>query len=115
MIKKIVGSESVSDMIQKNSSKFCLNKCELSICNYLIIRTSPSIVTYFPGGRLGNMLTAFLTLLWVHWETGLDVYFEKESHDFMNTFFENIDYIPTLEDSFCDWRQFPFKKYEVNL
>ena len=33
-------------------------------------KNAPSIVTYIPGGRLGNMISAFLTLLWVHLDTG---------------------------------------------
>ena len=39
-----------------------------------------SIMTYFPGGRLGNMITAYLTLLWMKLEFGYDVYFEKEAY-----------------------------------
>ena len=41
---------------------------------------SPSVVTYFPGGRLGNKLTAYLMLLWLKLEFGFDIYFEKESY-----------------------------------
>ena len=42
---------------------------------------SPSIVTYFPGGRLGNKLTAYLTLLWINLEFGFEVYYEKASYN----------------------------------
>ena len=41
---------------------------------------SPSMMTYFPGGRLGNMLTSYLTLLWLKLEFGYDTYYEKESY-----------------------------------
>ena len=37
-------------------------------------------MTYFPGGRLGNMLTSYLTLLWLKLEFGYDTYYEKESY-----------------------------------
>ena len=42
------------------------------------------MATYFPGGRLGNKLTAFLTLLWLKLDFGLDVYLEKEAHQFLD-------------------------------
>ncbi len=74
-----------------------------------------SVVTYFPGGRLGNMLTAFLTSLWVHLDHGLDPYLEKEAHDFMSVIFEHVDAIKVLETDLCDWRQFPFQKYEGDV
>ena len=76
--------------------------------------SSPSLVTYFPNGRLGNKLTAYLTLLWIGLETGLEVLYEKESFKVLDHYFENIN-LPVLEDSLCDWRQFPFKKYEGNM
>ncbi len=41
--------------------------------------STPTMVTYFPGGRMGNMLTAFLMLLWLKLEFGFDVYYEKSS------------------------------------
>ena len=43
-------------------------------------KNSPSVMTYFPGGRMGNMITAYLTLLWMKLEFNYDVYFEKQSY-----------------------------------
>ena len=73
------------------------------------------MATYFPGGRLGNMLTAFLTLYWLKLDFGLDVYLEKEAHQFLDRYFEGINEVKVLEDGLCDWRQFPFVKYEGNV
>ena len=47
---------------------------------------SPSIMTYFPGGRLGNMLTTYLTLYWLKLEFGYDTYYEKEAY-YVSTYF----------------------------
>ena len=47
---------------------------------------SPSIMTYFPGGRLGNMLTTYLTLYWLKLEFGYDTYYEKEAYYVSTTF-----------------------------
>lgn len=44
-------------------------------------KNSPSIMTYFPGGRLGNKITAYLSLLWMKLDFGYDTFFEKESFD----------------------------------
>ena len=43
-------------------------------------KNSPSVMTYFPGGRMGNMITAYLTLLWMKLEFNYDVYLEKQSY-----------------------------------
>jgi len=50
--------------------------------------SSPSIATYFPGGRLGNMLTAFTTIYWINLDFGMDVYLEREAHKFLSNIFE---------------------------
>jgi len=77
---------------------------------------SPSMLTYFPGGRLGNMLTSYLTLLWLKLEFGYDTYYEKEAFQFLNKIFANINgTVNVLEDSLCDWQQFGFRKYEGNV
>lgn len=79
-------------------------------------QTTPSIVTYFPGGRLGNMLTAYLFLLWIKLEHGYDTYFEKESYKYMEYFFANLNgTVKILEEDLCDWTQFGFKKFEGNI
>lgn len=70
-------------------------------------------MTYFPGGRLGNMLTAFLTLLWVKLDMNLDVYLEQEAHEFLDHYFEGVSAVNVLEKGLCNWKDFPFKKYEV--
>ena len=43
-------------------------------------------MTYFPGGRLGNMLTTYLTLYWLKLEFGYDTYYEKEAYYVSTTF-----------------------------
>jgi hypothetical protein len=48
--------------------------------------SSPSIMTYIPGGRLGNMITAYLTLFWLQLDYGYDTYFEKESLNVIDSF-----------------------------
>jgi len=79
-------------------------------------RNSPSVMTYFPGGRMGNMITAYLTLLWMKLEFNYDVYLEKQSYLFMNLIFKNInETTKVLEDGLCDWRQFGFQKYEGSI
>jgi len=77
---------------------------------------SPSIMTYFPGGRLGNMLTTYLTLYWLKLEFGYDTYYEKEAYYFLDKIFTNINgTVSVLEDSLCDWHQFGFRKYEGDV
>jgi hypothetical protein len=51
-------------------------------------KKSPSIFTYFPEGRLGNKITAYLNLLWLKLDFGLDVYYEKESFEMLDYFFQ---------------------------
>lgn len=77
---------------------------------------SPSVMTYFPGGRLGNMLTSYLTLYWLKLEFGYDTYYEKEAYFFLDKIFANLNgTVNILEDSLCDWTQFGFRKYEGNV
>ena len=38
-------------------------------------------MTYFPGGRLGNMLSAYLNLLWMKLDFGYDTYFPKSDFE----------------------------------
>jgi hypothetical protein len=79
-------------------------------------KTSPSIFTYFPEGRLGNKITAYLTLLWLKLDFGLDVYYEKESFENLDYYFENVKgTVKILEDSLCNWKDFGFEKYEGDI
>lgn len=79
-------------------------------------KNSPSIFTYFPEGRLGNKISAYLYLFWLKLDFGLDVYFEKESFDMLNYFFANVrGTMKVLEESLCDWREFGFEKYEEDV
>ena len=79
-------------------------------------QTSPSIFTYFPEGRLGNKITAYLTLLWLKLDFGLDIYYEKESFENIDYFFENVrGTVKVLEDSLCNWKDFGFEKYEGDI
>ena len=78
-------------------------------------KESTSIVTYFPGGRLGNTITAYLTLYWVQLEYGIETYFEKESKERLEHYFENVNKHKVLEDDLCDWISFGFQKYEGNI
>ena len=66
-------------------------------------RNSPSVMTYFPGGRMGNMITAYLTLLWMKLEFNYDVYLEKQSYLVSNNCFFllhnflNFQYCPKIQ------------------
>eukprot|EP00096_Caligus_rogercresseyi_P011923 TRINITY_DN4842_c0_g1_i1.p1 TRINITY_DN4842_c0_g1~~TRINITY_DN4842_c0_g1_i1.p1 ORF type:complete len:380 (+),score=14.15 TRINITY_DN4842_c0_g1_i1:58-1197(+) len=77
-------------------------------------KNSSSVFTMFPGGRLGNMISAYMYITWLQWEYGLQVYFERKSHKHMSKFFKNIK-IPILEDAFCDYRKFPFEIFEGDI
>ncbi len=61
-------------------------------------RQSRSVLTYFPGGRLGNMISSFLTTYWMYLEHGLDTYLEKEAHDFLSIIFEHVDVVKVKGD-----------------
>ena len=79
-------------------------------------KTSPSIFTYFPEGRLGNKITAYLTLLWLKLDFGVDTYYEKESFENLDYYFENVrGTVKILEDSLCNWKDFGFEKYEGDI
>ena len=78
-------------------------------------KDSTSMVTYFPGGRLGNTLTAYLNLLWLKLEHGLDTYFEKQSKELLEQYFEKADEHKVLEEDLCNWKGFPFQRYENNI
>jgi hypothetical protein len=64
---------------------------------------------YLPGGRLGNMISSFLMMLWVKLESSSSsssdfvVYLDKESHKVMGRYFENLE-MPVLEESLCDYK-----------
>ena len=106
---------------QYKSKAYCIAPTPGTICenctiyDYENLKDSPSIVTYFPGGRLGNAITAYLTLFWVKLEYGLDTYFEKESYDLLKLYFENVDDHKVLEEDLCNWKNFGFQKYQGNI
>jgi hypothetical protein len=109
-------------MAEKYKSKaYCVANTPGTTCanctpyNSETFKDSPSIVTYFPGGRLGNTITAYLTLYWVQLEYGLDTYFEKESKQLLELYFENVDKHKVLETDLCNWKSFGFQKYRGNI
>jgi len=72
-------------------------------------KNSPSIFTFFPEGRLGNKISAFLNLYFLKLEFGLDVYYEKESFKLLNNFFPNAKLaVKVLEDELCNWKDFGY-------
>ena len=83
--------------------------------NYATFKDSTSIATYFPGGRLGNTITSYLTLLWLKLDFGLDTYFEKQSIQLLEQYFENVTQHKVLEEDLCDWKKFGFQKYQGNI
>ena len=92
----------------------CVKKCRKF--NSKQFKNSPSIITYFPEGRLGNKISAFLFLFWLKLDFDLDVYYEKESLDVLIYIFENVaGTVKVLEDELCNWRDFGFKKYEGDI
>ena len=86
-----------------------------TVYDYEKFKDSNSILTYFPGGRLGNAITAYLTLYWLQLEFGLDTYFEKESKERLELIFENVNKHKVLEEDLCNWKSFGFQKYEGNI
>ena len=58
---------------------------------------------YLPGGRLGNMISSYLMMLWVKLENGYIAYLDAETSAVMKRYFESID-MPVLEDSLCDYK-----------
>ncbi|XP_040564915.1 galactoside 2-alpha-L-fucosyltransferase SEC1 [Lepeophtheirus salmonis] len=91
----------------------CVNK-KCILYNEAKFLNSSSVFTMYAGGRLGNMISAYLYMSWLHWEYGLNVYFERKSHKHMSKFFKNIN-MPILEDTFCDYRKFPFEEFEGDI
>ena len=97
--------------------------CEADSCkkpcreyNAKEFKKSPSIFTYFPEGRLGNKISAFLFLYWLKLDFGLDVYYEKESYEVLGYIFANVaGTVKILEDELCDWKKFKFEKYEGDV
>ena len=83
--------------------------------DYETFKNSTSIVTYFPGGRLGNAITAYLALYWLKLEFGLDTYYEKESKELLEQIFEKADKHKVLEDDLCNWKSFGFQQYRGNV
>ena len=98
-------------------SKASNDQCERDKCedvskrcrefNAETFKKSKSIFTFFPEGRLGNKLSAFLNLYFLKLEFGLDVYYEAESYNFLNKFFPNAKFaMKVLEDELCKWTDF---------
>ena len=44
-------------------------------------------MTYIPGGRLGNKMSAFLMLLWLKLDFGFDVYYPKDDYEVRKWYF----------------------------
>ena len=44
----------------------------------------PSIVTYFPNGRLGNVISAYITLSWIQMDHKLHTYIERGAADVLS-------------------------------
>ena len=44
----------------------------------------PSIVTYFPNGRLGNVISAYVTLSWIQMDHKLHTYIERGAADVLS-------------------------------
>jgi len=106
---------------QYKSKAYCVAPTPGTTCsnctpyNYETFKDSPSMITYFPGGRLGNAITAYLTLYWVQLEYGLDTYFEKEAKERLEMYFDNVDKHKVLEEDLCNWKSFGFQKYRGNI
>ena len=76
----------------------------------------PSIVTYFPDGRLGNGLSSYLMMLWVKLDHGLETYMQREAIDMLSQYFVYANTThKVLEEDLCDWRAFGFQKYEGDV
>ena len=58
---------------------------------------------YLPGGRLGNMISSYLMMLWVRLENGYTAYLDADTSVVMKRYFESID-MPVLEERFCDYK-----------
>ena len=103
------------------ASPYCVSPAAGTQCanctpyNYDTFKDSTSIVTYFPGGRLGNTLTSYLTLYWLKLDFGLDTYFEKQSIQLLEKYFENVTAHKVLEEDLCDWKKFGWQKYQGNI
>ena len=105
---------------QYKSKAYCIaptpnTSCAKCMAYDTFDRDSTSIVTYFPGGRLGNAITAYLTLYWLKLEFGLDTYFERESKDLLEGIFEKADKHKVLEEDLCNWKSFGFQPYQGNI
>ena len=112
--------QSVSSETKSPENEFCeADSCKKPCREYNAkeFKKSRSIFTYFPEGRLGNKISAFLFLYWLKLDFGLDVYYERESYEVLDYIFANIaeTKLKILEDELCDWKKFKFEKYEGNV
>jgi hypothetical protein len=115
-----------------------VERCGCRVYNEEEMKTSPSLITYFPMGRLGkeavqkrlslispllkplslvgNTISAYLTLLWLKMDHGLDVYFDRSSFATMRLYFDNVGGgIKVLEDHLCRWEEFKFFNFEEDI
>ena len=75
-----------------------------------IAAQAPSIVTYLTDGKTSNAIQAYITLLWVKWEHGVQVFMEEYAKKFLSTIFTGLDKIPSLEKGLCDPREYQFQR-----
>ena len=62
------------------------------------------------------MLIAFVTLLWLKWDYGFNVFMERTTkHSLTKIFVGDIETMKTLEDSLCDHTQFGFEMLQIDL
>ena len=59
---------------------------------------------------------SFQTLIWMKIDYNYDVYLERSAFATLRRYFDDIDGgIKVLEESLCDWREFGFSHYKVNM
>ena len=117
---KAVGHASMT--IEMPRSSFCeldnLDACQAEDCvryDPHIMKNSPSLITCFAEGRTGNMISAYVSLLWVKWEYNLPVFMEKATKNILQKVFVGLDDFPTLEDNLCNFREFPFRRVDIDF
>ena len=62
------------------------------------------------------MITAFVSMLWLNWEYGFNVFMERPAKlSLSQIFVGQIEKMKTLEDSLCDYAQFGFEKVNIDF
>ena len=76
----------------------------------------PCVIFQIKLGQTGNMITSFVTMLWLEWAHGSNVFMEKTTkHALSQIFVGKIGEMKTLEDSLCDYTQFGFEQVNIDL